>query len=233
MGAIYKSDLVKVQVGRFITPHGITNIEHFPASLLDPEQPQFLRPFPGQTVFANFTNGVNVNGSKFVGRNKFSYNAYAGAWAGNSTNINLGGRVAYTFTNEGITIGANATYGDRSSLVDADFAVVGVDLLFEKGRWIWKNEIFITNEENGLDRIAFYTQPAYKLTDKWTGFYRFDYLDTGLAGGKTIENSLGLTFKPVSNAHLRGIYRWRHASEDAGIPSADAHIFQLSTTFNF
>lgn len=228
-----KSDMLNVQFGRFITPHGIINIEHFPANLLDPEQPQFLRPFPGQTIFANFSDGVNVHGSKYVGNNKFSYNAYAAAWAGNSSNVNVGGRLEYSFVDSGLTFGLNGTYGDRSSTRDANFAVLGADVLFQKGRWIWKNEVYVTDEENAPSKYAFYTMPAYKLTDKWTAFYRFDYLDTGLPGGESIENVLGLTVRPVFNVHLRGIYRWHHATRDAGIPAADTHVFQLSTTFNF
>ncbi|PHS25805.1 MAG: hypothetical protein COA84_07130 [Robiginitomaculum sp.] len=228
-----KSDMLNVQFGRFITPHGIINIEHFPANLLDPEQPQFLRPFPGQTIFANFSDGVNVHGSKFIGNNKFSYNAYAAAWAGNSSNVNVGGRLAYSFEESGLTFGLNGTYGDRSSTRDANFAVLGADVLFQKGRWTWKNEVYITDEENAPSKYAFYTMPAYKLTDKWTAFYRFDYLDTGLPGGESIENALGLTVRPIFNVHLRGIYRWRRATRDAGIPAADTHVFQLSTTFNF
>jgi len=228
-----KNDMFNVQFGRFITPHGIINIEHFPANLLDPEQPQFLRPFPGQTIFANFSDGVNVHGSKYVGNNKFSYNAYAAAWAGNSSNLNIGGRLAYAFEDAGLTFGINGTYGDRSSSRPASFSVLGADVLYQKGRWIWKNEIFVTDEERAPGKLAFYTMPAYKLSDKWTAFYRFDYLDTGAPGGESIENTLGLTFRPIFNAHLRGIYRWRKATRDAGIPAADTHVFQLSTTFNF
>ncbi len=228
-----KSDMFNVQFGRFITPQGIINIEHFPANLLDPEQPQFLRPFPGQTIFANFSDGLNVHGSKFVGNNKFSYNAYAAAWAGNSSNLNVGGRLAYSFVDAGLTFGLNGTYGDRSSSADANFAVLGADVLFQKGRWIWKNEIFLTDEEGAPGKVAFYTMPAYKLSDKWTAFYRFDYLDTGLPGGESVENVLGLSFRPIFNTHLRGIYRWRRAKKDVGIPAADTHVFQLSTTFNF
>jgi hypothetical protein len=228
-----KSDMLNVQFGRFITPHGIINIEHFPANLLDPEQPQFLRPFPGQTIFANFSDGVNVHGSKFIGNNKFSYNAYAAAWAGNSSNVNVGGRLAYSFEESGLTFGINGTYGDRSSTADANFAVLGADILYQKGRWIWKNEVYFTDEENAPGKVAFYTMPAFKLTEKWTAFYRFDYLDTGKLGGESIENALGLTFRPIFNAHLRGIYRWRRATKDIGIPAASTHVFQLSTTFNF
>ncbi len=228
-----KNDMFNVQFGRYITPHGIINIEHFPANLLDPEQPQFLRPFPAQTIFANFTDGVNVHGSKYIGNNKFSYNAYAGTWAGNSTNLNVGGRLAYSFADSGLTFGLNGTYGDRSSTTDASFGVLGADVLFKKGRWTWKNEVYVTDEENAPGKTAFYTMPAYKLNDKWTAFYRFDYLDTGGPGGESIENAAGLTVRPVPNVHLRGIYRWHHDTADAGIPAADTHVFQLSTTFNF
>lgn len=228
-----KNDIFNVQLGRYITPHGIINIEHFPASLLDPEQPQFLRPFKGQTIFANFTDGVNIHGSRFIGNDKFSYNAYAGTWAGNSTNLNVGGRLAYTVSKSGLTFGLNGTYGDRSSTASANFAVLGADVLYKKGRWIWKNEIYVTDEQKAPSKYAFYTMPAYKLTEKWTAFYRFDYLDTGEVGGESIENAGGLTFKPVANVHLRGIYRWHRETKDAGIPAADTHVFQLSSTFNF
>lgn len=55
------SDTLNVQLGRYITPQGIIHIEHFPATLLDPEQPKFLRPFGGDTIFANFENsGVKI-----------------------------------------------------------------------------------------------------------------------------------------------------------------------------
>lgn len=53
-------DSLQFQMGRFITPHGIVNIQHFPATLLDPDQPQFLRPFSGQTIFPNFTDGFQL-----------------------------------------------------------------------------------------------------------------------------------------------------------------------------
>ena len=59
------SDALNIQFGRFSTPHGIINIEHFPATLLDPEQPQFLRPFSGQTIFPNFVDGIHLYGNYF------------------------------------------------------------------------------------------------------------------------------------------------------------------------
>jgi len=229
------SDALRIQAGRFITPHGIINIEHFPATLLDPEQPMFLRPFPGQTMFPNFTNGVNIHGSRFVGRggrDRLTYNVYGGVWAGNATNGNVGARLAYTLGGTGLTIGANAMAGERGR-GDDSFVMGGLDLQYDRGNWLWKNEIFVSDEEAGGDRFAFYTMPAYRFSERWTGFYRFDYLDNGAPGGETIENVVGLNFQPVSNVRLRGIYRLRSFRENAGLDSAEAHIFNLSATFNF
>ena len=82
-----------VHLHTFITPAGIIHIEHFPAILLDPEQPQFLRHFSGQTIFANFTNGIHFHGSTFTGprgKNILSYNVWGGGFAGNSNAFSLG-----------------------------------------------------------------------------------------------------------------------------------------------
>ena len=233
--ASYKhSDAFNLQFGRFITPHGIVNIEHFPATLLDTEQPQFLRPFPGQTVFANFTNGVNMHGAKHFGDSAINYAAYAGVWAGNATSLSFGGRVGYKIGNSGLTIGVNGLSGDRASDVDGDrFYGGGADILFDKGRVIWKSELFHTIEDTGDNRFAYYTQPAFRITENLTALYRYDYLDNGALGGESIEHVGGLVFKPVDNVRLRTLYRLRRMKEDIGFQRADANIIQFATTFNF
>lgn len=233
-GQYHHSDALNVQFGRFITPHGIVNIEHFPATLLDTEQPQFLRPFPGQTVFQNFTNGLNIHGQKFLGNSRLNYAVYGGVWAGNSTNGVFGGRLGYSLADTGLTIGLNALSGDRSSEVTGDrFNGGGVDILFDKGPILWKNEVFWTSEGQGDDRLAFYSQPAFRLNDQWTAFYRYDFLDTGGPGARTIEHSAGLVFDPISNVRLRALYRHRRAQEDIGFDAAETDIIQFATTFNF
>ena len=233
-GQYHHSDVLNVQFGRFITPHGIVNIEHFPASLLDTEQPQFLRPFPGQTLFANFTNGVNIHGARFFGDNALSYAAYAGVWAGNSSKISYGGRLAYAFTDQGLTIGVNAMSGDRSSATPNDrFHGLGIDVLYNKGPVLWKSEIFATSEGVGGDKFAFYSQPALRLTDQWTILYRYDYLDNGSLGGQTIEHVGGIVFDPVANVRLRALYRNSHRRADFPISASTTNIIQFATTLNF
>jgi len=233
-GQYHHSDALNIQFGRFVTPHGIVNIEHFPASLLDTEQPQFLRPFPGQTVFANFTNGVNIHGSKFLGKSTLTYAAYGGVWAGNSTSINFGGRLAYQVSDTGLTIGANAMSGDRSSMTSDDrFYGGGIDILFDKGPVLWKSEIFATSEDAGSNRLAWYTQPAIRLSDLWTVLYRYDFLDNGAIGGKAVEHVGGIVFDPISNVRLRLLYRNQQRKSDIGFEDATTDVLQVGTTLNF
>ncbi|SDG50078.1 hypothetical protein SAMN05216241_11618 [Limimonas halophila] len=238
------TDALQVQAGRFITPHGIVNQEHFPASLLDATQPQFLRPFSAQTIFPNFTNGIQLHGSSFLGgglnADQISYNLYTGNFTNNSNEFNVGGRFAYSVGGLGLTLGANVTYGDRTDSEaagagEADYLVYGADVKYDSGPIIWKNEIFATDEDVGDDRLGAYTQPGYRIGEQWTAFYRFDYLDRGtdpetLARRlESIEHSLGVNFQPHSNVRLRGIVR----TTDFDDSSADAQTVELSATLSF
>ena len=233
-GQYHHSDALNVQFGRFITPLGIINVEHFPASLLDTEQPQFLRPFPGQSMFANFTNGLNIYGAKYFGESALSYAAYAGVWAGNSTNATFGGRVGYKIGNTGFTVGLNGLSGDRSSDNTGDrFYGGGVDILYDKGPFLWKSELFASSENSADDRLAYYTQPALRLSDQWTLLYRYDYFDNGALGGEAVEHVGGIVFDPIDNVRLRALYRLKRMKSDVGFDNADANIIQFATTFNF
>lgn len=236
-GQYTHSDLFSIQFGRYITPIGIINVEHFPASLLDTEQPMFLRPFPGQTLFANFSNGVNIHGSTFIGSSrsdKVEYSLFGGIWSGNSRSFSGGGRLRYTFANRNVSIGVNAITGDRTSaLAGGRFAVLGADALISRGPLSLKTEAFFSTEDTGEDKVAFYVQPALKLSSNLIGFYRFDYLDDGTAADISVEQVLGLVFNPIRNVRLRGLYRRRSFSDDTGENNATADIFQFSTTLNF
>ena len=231
--ANYKhTDQLNVRMGRILTPAGIINIEHFPASLLDPEQPQFLRPFGGNTLLPNFLTGVNLHGRTFMGNNTLQYDVYTGNFAGDNQKMVSGGRLAYTLSNLGVTVGGNFIAGRRPN--GTDYQVYGGDILIDKGRLLWKNEAFFTTEEGGAaNRTAYYTQPAWRLTDKLTAFYRYDYLDA--TAGETVENVVGLAYKPTRNVHLRTIFRNKHFDAGfAGLTSSeDAQIYQLAATFNF
>lgn len=231
----------ELDLGRFLTPHGIVNIEHFPATLLDPEQPQFLRPFGAQTIFANFMNGAKVGGKVFNPgglAGEFGYTAYVGSFVNNSDSFNYGGRVHYKFGDSGLTGGLNAGGGRREG-EDSDYVLFGADLLYDKGPILWKNEVYITDEDVGDDRLAFYSQPAWRIDDRWTAFYRFDFLDDGTPEGDKIEHSFGINFNPHKNVRLRAIARLNRfervpaTPEHPEFPDANLEAYQLSATFSF
>lgn len=240
--ANYKhNDALNLKIGRMITPHGIINIEHFPNVLLDQEQPLFLRPFGGQTIFPNFTTGAQIHGQFFNGDDTITYNAYSAAAQGAPEELIHGGRVSYNFGNAGLTFGLNAATGSRSEGADSDYTLVGADLLFDKGPILWKNEIFATDEENAPGRLGFYTQPAYEINDQWTAFYRYDFLDDGANGtaaipdnaGDVTEHMFGVNFLPVPNVRTRLTATRREFNSTGNIGSAEADIYQFSTTYSF
>ena len=255
-----QSDHFNIQIGRYITPFGIINIEHFPAILLDTEQPQFLRPFSGDTIFPNFITGAQAHGKLFLDDDIIQYNLYTGVFTGSTPEQFYGGaRVGYTLGSFGTTLGLNFGTGKRSLTPtapdttrvskNATFYMYGVDLLIDKGPILWKNELFFTDEDKGAggNRVGFYTQPAYRVTDEWIVFYRYDFLNDGKlqvvpAGGgprlhtpgNSTEHVLGLNFLPAPNVRLRATATWKEFSSGRlGAPKADAQIFQLSGTFSF
>lgn len=234
------SDALNVKAGRFITPHGIINIEHFPAILLDPEQPQFLRPFGGDTIFPNFSNGIQLHGKFFLGADQLQYYTYASNFVGNPEKTLFGTRLAYQFGRYGITLGGNYAYGSRARGADdnLNYDLVGLDLFIDKGPILWKTEVFLTEEE-GQDRLGYYTQPAWRLDDQWLVFYRYDFLDDGGdTAGDAIEQVFGLNYLPAPNVRLRSTLTFKHFKNGVdrnGLSqrSADATSLQFSGTFSF
>jgi len=235
--------LFNVRIGRMITPHGVINIEHFPATLLDPEQPQFLRPFGGNTLFPNFSTGVQFHGSTFASWGSVNYAAYVtnatGTGAESNSEEQIGGRLGYV-SNDGVyEVGLNVGELYRGT-TDSDYTMTGLDLKINYDWLLLKAEAYETDEDQGGDRSAAYIQPAWIINDQWQLFYRHDYLDAGDVLGKSRENVVGVNFLPKSNIRLRMTYT-RKDFEDGftdatlltELPDADADIFQFSGTYSF
>lgn len=250
-GNYQHNDAFNIRAGRWVTPHGIINVEHFPPVLLETNQPQFLRPFPGATMFPNFMDGVNFHGKFFVGdqgRDVFSYDAYVGQFTGGASKDYIGGgRIGYQFGDSGWTIGGNYSHGRRTARASVPFTpghftivpannltsnsydLVGLDVLYDKGSILWKNEVFYSFEYGEDNRLAFYTQPAIRLNDEWLMFYRFDYLDPGQNLGKSTEHAVGINYLPVPNLRIRAVYFLKNFD----LTEDEAGVFQLSATLSF
>lgn len=232
-----QSDAFNVRMGRFITPHGIINIEHFPATLLDPEQPQFLRPFSGDTIFPNFSTGIQIHGSTYLnGDHKLQSSVYYSNFSGNPEDDQFGGMVEYELTKD-LTIGLNYSHGKRIS--NDSYDMVGLHAMYDYGDFVLKTELYSTDEDTELtdDRVAGYVEPSWKLSPEWILFYRYDYLDNGVQ--ETTENAIGINYLPYSNVRLRAIYTQKQFDSYGDpliispLPDIDADILQLSGTFSF
>lgn len=196
----------------------------------------------------------------YFNENIFQYNVYPGVFAGSTAeNSYSGARGAFTFSSLGTMFGLNAGTGKRSIVTttpdtmmptfNATFYRYGVDALIDKGPILWKNELFFTNEDSGSggNRTGYYTQPAYRLSDQWIVFYRYDFLNDGSlqivpasggprlqTPGNSTEHAFGVNFLPVPNVRLRAVATVKNFSSGRlGAPDADAQIFQLSGTFSF
>jgi hypothetical protein len=243
------SDPLQMQIGRFVTPHGIINIEHFPPVLYEINQPQFLRPFSGATIFPNFMDGAQLHGRMFVGsgNDSLEYNAYAGVFVGDDPSAILsGGRLGYRMNSIGLAVGANYGHGRRDSapgptplgnfsivggrsLTNNTYDTVGVDVLLDNSKVIWKSEFFHSFEHDVDDRVAFYSQPGWRINERLMTFYRFDYFDPGQGLPSGTEHVVGLNVLATSTVRIRGAYFLKQFTD----PYAETPVFQLSTTISF
>lgn len=229
------NDKFQIRMGRIITPHGVINIEHFPATLLDPEQPQFLRPFSGNTLFPNFSTGIMGHGKFFIGNsaNNINYAVYLSNFTAEPEKHVSGARIAFD-VGQVFSVGTNYSHGNRTS-AERNYALRGLDCKFDYNEFLIKTEYYKTTEDEG-DRKGYYFQPAFRLTDKWIAFYRYDFLDTGTTSSAgTKENVVGLNFMPSNNIRLRAIYKRTKFDEsrDKTLDSASVNTFQFSGTFSF
>lgn len=225
-------DWRQIRVGRFITPHGIINVEHFHPTLLHIPYPMFMRQGKTSTFFHRFLIGTQVHGSRYVGpreADRLEYHAYVGTQKETGSKFILGARVNYTFGESGLTVGLNYGHGTHESgALASRYNFGGIDLLYDHGCILWKNEFYGSAEEDADDRLGFYTQPGWRVRENVIVFYRFDYLDPGRNLEDQTEHVLGINYLPIPLIRLR-----------AAITLAEFHnrpdhqLMQLSTTISF
>lgn len=189
------SDALTLRAGLQFFPN-YWNEREFPSMVLSTRRPLMV-----QNVYPEALVGVMGYGVKYRGELGVGYHAYIGNSQGsqfgqhdtNSTKA-VGGALTIDLPTRGLfdhlSVGANGyfdpapvgestrTWGAESQAERGPF-----ELLFEAAR-----------RRAAQNRSGVYIQPSYRLTNRLTGFYRYDRLSQDPTGA-TIANNVGLNLR--------------------------------------
>ncbi len=225
-----------VKAGRFITPWGIINTEHFPPTLQELNQPIFLRPFEGNLTIPNFLNGVEASGG--FAEQTISYNAYYGQFSGEPGESVFGGRLTWDIPGDIAVLGGSYQNGVKTgSGEDETYNAFGVDLLLNYNHFGMKAEWYNSSLDIREDEEAFYVQPFVTLGD-FILFYRYDSIDlddTVVPGRDEVEHIVGLNYFFDEKVRLRAQYTFNEydVDQDSLGQDRDFNQLQFSVTASF
>ncbi len=232
------SDTFDVKAGRFITPWGIINVEHFPPTLMELNQPNFLRPFPGNTIVPNFLNGLEAH--KSIPTANLDINAYVGNFSGYTGEAITGARLVWSPLGEEVKIGASYQNGvkqfsssdELGGETDDRYNAFGVDLFLDYDRYGLKAEWLTSTFDDEGDEEAFYAQPFIRAGD-FVFFYRYDFID--LAGNvdaarDEVEHIIGANYFVDENVRLRLQYTVNMYEVDTDFDGEDRDFNQLQAS---
>ncbi|ODS32118.1 MAG: hypothetical protein SCARUB_02768 [Candidatus Scalindua rubra] len=200
------TDWFNIRFGRYVTPWGIRNIEHFQPLFLAHSSPLFLRNLNlnqsilmNSPIIASSLQGLDIKGTFGLGENSLEYSAYAGSSQATESpeldtnrleNIVTGARLAYSFYHDIFTFGTNFQHGRRGNVVtletddvgrmvlkETDYDAWGLDFKVNYRNFGLKAEFIRSSVEDAPDQIGGYILPYFTLWEKWVPFYRFDYVD--------------------------------------------------------
>lgn len=228
------SDQLVVQGGVVGSPHGPTNREYFIPARTIAQANLHTRIFLANQLYPQYLNGAKASGTFLLdGGDTVTYDAYFGSQP-NSASDGLGGaRLAYTFSQLGLTLAANYGRGTRqatttpttnfgilqspfaaSANATRDYEFGGIDIDWRSGAWISKTEAYYSAEDNLKDKRAFSSEWTYFVTPMWGVSYRFDYFDNGADLtfvptpavrnlGHSTEHVVGVCYNPNASVRLR------------------------------
>ncbi len=192
---------LNIVLGRFFTPAGIWNVDHYPPFVTTQDRPQHIR-----KIFPQLTDGLQVNGAFSPGSTVVSYNLYAGNGEGNTgagdnnEGKALGGRIKLKLPLLTKTEFGLSAYTD-SDKTRTDKNSFGADLSLQWKSLKFQGEYAQAAVSPGEYEITgYYGQLIYAIGD-WDLIYRHDRYDpksTVINDGTTI-NTLAVNhhFTPV------------------------------------
>jgi hypothetical protein len=223
----YLNQYVNFRLGRFLTPAGIWNVDHYPPFVLTQERPMHIR-----KIFPQLNDGLQFLGSVNMAQTVTDYKLYVSNGQGNTGHGDgnedkaLGGRAKFALHFLDLDDwGFRApeigfSYYKEEKNDDEDFKAAGADL-----RLYWKDLTLQAEYAKGYgdpsfgsiyQRIGYYAQMAYNYKN-WTLGYRYDWYDpdTTLDNDRKTINSLVLNyhFTPYVVGKLE--YHWNDPQDSA------------------
>jgi hypothetical protein len=192
---------INFRLGRFLTPGGIWNVDHYPPFVLTQEQPQHIR-----EIFPQLNDGLQFYGSANVADVVADYILYASN--GQGTNTTAGGdgnedkavgtrlKFKFPFLSK---IETGFSYYTEEKDTKEDLRAAGADLLLQ-----WKNlklqgeyaKGFLDPASGSIyQTIGYYGQLEY-LYNNWTLGYRYDWYDpkTTVDNDRKTINTIALNY---------------------------------------
>ena len=193
------SPYLNFRAGRFLTPGGIWNVEHYPPFVATQERPQHIR-----KIFPQLNDGLQFFGTVTAADVVTDYILYTGNGSGNSghgdTNDNksLGGRLKFKLPLLLKTEVGLSGYSEKDNS-GTDLTAYGADINLQWSHFRLQGEYATGSYDKttgtDYDRKGYYGQLTYSRPD-YDLIYRYDWYeadDTVAQGGKTI-NSLALNY---------------------------------------
>ena len=207
---------MNVRVGKQLSPQYWWQ-NHYPNLTLSTDQPIYLRElFPPELV------GVTVHGAAarpsgqselalnyrvYLSNNQFEGNSQADlrdakSWGGRvQLRLPTGGRLKRFDV-------AGDLYRGRIALVTnelVDDHVYGLESQIEIDRFQLQAE-YARGRTLGQTRYGYYVQPAVRLADTWTTFYRIEQLDSPRIQRAELRHLAGLNFRPYPQIAVKAEY---------------------------
>ena len=208
--------LLNVRVGKQLSPQYWWQ-NHYPNLTLSTDQPIYLRElFPPELVgfMVHGTAAKPSGGSElalnykfYLSNNQFEGNSQADlrdakSWGGRvQVRLPTGGRLKRFDV-------AGDLYRGRIALVTQELVedhVYGLESQIEVDRFQLQAE-YARGRTLGETRYGYYVQPALRVTDTWTTFYRIEQLDSPRIQRAELRHLAGLNFRPYAQIALKAEY---------------------------
>lgn len=219
-------------LGRYITPFGLLNMEHWDALFLSDIEPIFMRHMHHDHIFPRHLIGGQIFG-KFPSESKrFEYFLYTGTYDDVPSDIMGGGKLIWNVKENALSIGISNFLGRGE---DAFYDAVGTEVDFQYKAFGLKSEVVYRSWDRKADRIGMYVQPALTFGN-FIVFGRTDYWDEALNrhpsnDEQRFEHMIGLNWLPIPLLRNRLIWMYSDYSKSKDTNGGNRNFYEIHASF--